>query len=169
MPKKKKNHHKKKVIQKPEFRGAHFLAPEFVYYKKGAVWYLATIVVGLGLIGLAIWLKYWLLSAVIFLSIIVFLQYSNKRPKSKKCSITKEGIKIDEKFFPIESFKSFHIIFDKPASHLFLETSRRFYPSFWLNVKNEDLERVVGTLSMILPEKVEHENFLVKINRWLRF
>jgi hypothetical protein len=169
--KKKKNQKKvsKNVQEKPVFHGVNFLAPEFVYYKKSIFWYVILVIIGLALLGVAIWLKYWLFGVVIFLSIIIFIQFSKKRPQSKECHITEKGIKVDDKFFPIESFKSFHIILDEHASHLFLETAKRYRASFWINVKNEDLERVGNALSFILPEKLEPENFMVKINRWMRF
>ena len=167
MSKKKKK--RRKIQKKQEFKGVHFLAPEFVYYQKGIFWYILLIIIGLGLIGASIWLKYWLLGVIIFLALIVFLQYSKKRPRSKDCHITKDGIKIDDKFFPIGTFKSFSVRYDEPSSHLFLETVKRFYPSFWLNVKNKDLERVGISLSQILPEKPTEGNMLARINRWIKF
>jgi len=154
---------------KIKFRAVNFLAPEFLYYKKGAGWYLALISAGLIIIGIAIWQKMWFLGAIILLSLIVFLQYSKMRPQSKKCHISLYHIKINDKIFPIEWFKSFSLIYDKPHSHLFLETAKRLSTSFWLHVKMKDLKRVRDSLLAILPEKPVQESFMVKINRWIKF
>jgi len=160
---------KRKKIKKKEFHGVNFLAPEFVYYKKGFGWYLILGLIGLGLIALAFWLKYWLLSAVIFLSLVVFLQYSKFRPKSKKCRISKDEILIDDKKFRIDEFEAFTIYLDQPNSHLFLERVKRLRPSIWLHIKNEDLKRIIESLSAVLPAKKPQYNFLVNLNRWMRF
>lgn len=169
MPTKKKRKTKPKRKPKAKARAVNFLAPEFVYYKKGLGWYIVSGIIGLGLIGVAVWQRQWFLGAIIFLTLIVFFQYSKKRPQSKKCHIGKDEIKIDQKPFPLNWFKSFSIIYDRPVSHLFLETSKRFYPSFWLHIKNKDLARVKKALLGVLPEKQAQEGTIVKINRWFRF
>ena len=174
MPKKKKPQRgpfrgKRKIKPKRKPRAVNFLAPEFVYYKKGAGWYFVIGIFSLATVAVAIWQSQWLLAVVIFLSLLVFFQYSKKRPKSKKCHIGKDGIKVDQKIFPPNLFKSFSIVYDRPVSHLFLETSRRFYSSFWLHIKNKDLARVKKALLGVLPEKQAQERMIVRINRWLRF
>jgi len=156
------------VKEKP--RAVNFLAPEFVYFRKGFGWYLAISLIGLGLIAVAVWLRFWLFGAVIALSLLVFFQYSHKRPQSRECQVSKEGVKIGEKFFPLSNFKSFSIVFDQPVSHLFLETAKRFQPSFWLHFKVKDLLRIRKSLLEILPEKpIHHEAIIARINRWIRF
>ncbi len=173
MPKQKRRKTKKVkktgAKSKLKTRAVNFLVPEFVYYKKGLGWYIVSGIIGLGLIGAAVWQRQWFLAVIILLAIIVFFQYSKKRPQSKKCHIGKDGIKIDQKTFPPNLFKSFSIIYDRPVSHLFLETSKRFYPSFWLHVKNKDLARVKKALLGVLPEKQTQEGMIVRINRWFRF
>jgi len=171
---KKKNKRAKKIKKihkagiKP--RAVNFLAPEFVYFRKGFGWYLVFSLIGLALIVVAIWLRLWLFVAVIVLSLLVFFQYSQKRPHSRECWVSPEGVKIGEKFFPLTNFKSFSIAYDQPVSHLFLEISKRFYPSFWLHFKAKDLIRVRNSLLEILPEKpTHHEAMIARVNRWIRF
>lgn len=170
MTKKRKKHQfKKKTRSKKILHSVNFLAPEFVYYKKSVFWYIIFGLVGVGLEVLAIWQRQWYLAIIVFLAGIVFLQYSKKRPKSKKCHLNKDGLKIDNKFFPLSRFRSFSIDYDRLVSYLFLETVKRFNPPFWLNIKNKDLVRVIKVLKKILPEKPTNQIMITKINRWIKF
>ena len=161
-----KKHHK---LKNHTTHSVHFLSPEFVYYHKGVGWYLAVSVAALAVLAIAIWQRMWLLIAVLVAGIFVFMQYSRKRPKSKKCQISQEGVKVDDKFLPLNKFKSFTIIYDKPHSHLFLETMKRISPSFWLHLKNKDLMRVRNFLLKILPEKANSESVIARINKLVKF
>ena len=160
---------KTRAKPKPKSRAVNFLAPEFVYYKKGAGWYFVIGIFGLATLAIAIWQRMWLMAVVIFLATIVFFQYSKHKPKSKKCHISEKEIIIDDKKFPISQFKSFSIYLDESVSHLFLERVGKLQSSIWLNVKNKDLKRVTGVLLKLLPLKEHHYRFMANFNRWFRF
>lgn len=166
--KKRRRKNKKSKVSKA-LRAVNFLAPDFIYYKKGWGWYLAIILLGLILLGVAIWLRYWLFSVVILLSIVVFIQYSKVKPKSKECRVSKDGVEIEGKFYPLSYFKSFAIHYEESSSHLFLETVPRFRPTFWLHIHNNDLKRVYHILSAVLPEKAPESYLMAKINKWFKF
>ncbi|HLC38925.1 MAG TPA: hypothetical protein VJJ80_02250 [Patescibacteria group bacterium] len=146
-----------------------FLAPEFMYFRKGILWYLIIGVIFVATLALAVWQRNWFLTAIVVLSAVVFFQYAPKRPRSLKCRLGLKKIEINGKIFPISNFKSFYLIPDRPNSHLHLEKLRWFSGSLWLNIKNKDAKRIYRQISQILPESSPKINFLTIINRWIKF
>ncbi|MBA7490633.1 hypothetical protein ES702_01173 [subsurface metagenome] len=168
MPKRKKR--KVKKSKKTKHYGAKFKAPEFIYYKKGAGWYVGVVLIAIILAGLFLWLKMWLLAGVVALAAIVAIQYATVMPKKFEVHIKTDQIEIKEKTYPISHFKSFWIVFDQPTSTLYLETTRKLIPWMSVHISAKEAVRVRKRLLNFLPEKkTASEDLFIKLNRWFRF
>lgn len=166
----KKSKRKVKKTTKIKHHGAKFRAPEFIFYKKGAGWYVGIIIISLGLLILFLWLKMWLLAAVVGLAGIVFVQYAQVRPKKYEVHIAADKIEIKGKTYPLSYFKSFWIVFDKPVGTLYLETTKRLMPWISVHVDADEILRIRHSLLNFLPEqKTVSEDMFIKLNRWFRF
>jgi hypothetical protein len=150
--------------------GLNFSAPEFIYYEKGRSWFLGIGILTLVVIGIAVLIKSWFLIGVMVLAMIVFYQYAKANPRDVSCSISDQGVKIGERFYPYQVLKSFWVVVDLPQSTLYLESTHRFSPFILVHIYNEDLPKIRETLLKFLPEKqTSQEEIFAKINRFLRF
>lgn len=113
-------------------------ANEFLYSKKGPLWYFLIIFLGI-IIGLIfIYLKSYLAATVVFLATLVFLLEGNRKPKQLQIKFTNDGVFIRDLFFPFTNFRSYFL----DADFIFLIKTKRF--SVPLNIpigNNADIDR----------------------------
>jgi len=145
-------------------------APEYTHYEKGVLWYLAVVICGLLLAGVAFYFHQWLLIAVIVMFVIVFIQYGRRQPQTRNYSILENGIKIDDKFYTFKEFRSFWFIESPEETTLNFQPTKRFALIISLplspEIKAEELREV---LIKYLPEKRVEEGFIDQLGRWLKF
>ena len=154
-----------------------FKAFDFEYQPKTLGWYLATIIVALGLIFLALWQNNFLFVVFVIIGELVIIYWANRKPTEWRIEIeiNKKTIKIAkdnfEKTFNLENdFVDFGI---RNSSENFKElilrrksSLRPFLEIYFPSVKEKDIRDIV---SKFLPEKEYPLSLMDSIIKFLGF
>lgn len=144
---------------------------EYVHFDKTSEWFWA-----LGLIAVAgavtsLIFKNLLFAIFILLAAFVLAIFASRKPEDVIFAITQRGVRINEKFYPFQSLKSFGIeeIGPKHTPKLILEVKSVFVPNIIIPIEGVDLDRVHDFLFTFLPEEDHEEPLSHKIMEWLGF
>ena len=131
---------------------------EYEQHERGTRWHVIMTILGLGLVGYAVFTQNFLFALIIILfAIIVFLQ-SHQEPHVILFKITDLGVILNNRFYSYSEFSDFYIIYNPPeVKTLFLETESSFRPRVRVALLNQDPNEVRFTLRQYLPEDVEKE------------
>ncbi len=147
-----------------------WMAPEFIRYKRGWVWYTMTTLV----IGALIYYAYATGSVTMILVcasiyIVLLLQHT-RHPKLVEAVISTYGIKFGKKKLPFSQMKEFWILHEPPyLDELHLKTGERMHPELVISLRGTDASMVRDLLSKQLPElEGKHEDFLDILIRLFR-
>lgn len=145
-------------------------ASEYIHHHKPAGWYTAfgLITVALGAL-LYIVLQDYLTIAVVVLMAVAILVYGVRKPNTLRYSITADGLKIDEKEYSFDRFKSFSIIEDGGLHSINLDPLHRFAPPLTIYFAPEDEQKVTELLGEYLPQNQKEPDIIDRLTRYLRF
>ena len=143
---------------------------EFSYYEKSRIWFLIGGVVFLLIIGYFT-ITNQLITALTFLllGVTVYI-FSLKRPRKITCSITYQGISVDNVTYPFSDLESFWIFYEPPEFKVIsLKNKKPYLPLIQIPFGEEDPMRIRQILLESLPEDEQEEPFSDKLARYLRF
>lgn len=143
-------------------------AEEYVRAEKGAGWYVALVIVVVGLVALSIWMKYWSFAVLIVLSAIALVIYSIRPPKTIHYSLTTKGLSEGGKLYSYEEFKSFGVIQTEKHTAVQLVPRKRFGARVTIYFPREKGEAIVDALGSRLLMKETKMDFMDKIVEWLK-
>jgi hypothetical protein len=144
-------------------------ASEYVHHHKGPGWYLALTAGLVVLLGVAVWLQFWLtLGAFAAMGVAIFM-YAHKPPRTLLYELTATGITIDGRAFPYKEFRSFGVLPDAEWHAIDLEPAKRFNPRITVLFDTEDLDAIVSHLELHLPQIDRKPDIIDRLSRYLRF
>lgn len=143
-------------------------AKEYIEHDKNAGWYIGLSVIGLLLVALSVWLRWWTFTAVVVLSFISLLIYVLRPARTLKYSISNKGLTEGEKVYRFEDFKSFGILQDDTNFAIVLIPRKRFSPAVTVYFPKEKGEEIVDQFGARLPMEEVKLDFIDKIVRKLR-
>ena len=164
-----KKHTKKKEIH-PAESVFTWKAPEFVYSKKTAKWYVYLIIVTLVLLVL-----YRLISKDIVTPILILLMafifgyYGSKKPKTIDYSVGPNGVKIGEKEISLDSLKSYSVQDYKDLSVVIFVPVKRFATLVTLYYYPEDEDKILGFIETVVPFDNRQEDLIDRFSRHIGF
>jgi len=145
-------------------------APEFLEYKKNISWYLILITLGIILSVIFYYTNNLLAIIMVILAVIVIIITASQKPKKRLYRLSKEGLKVNETFYPLDNFKSFFVTYVENVPQLHLEKVKKFSLPLDMFLTGVEENEVVNFIKLYLPE-----NTKIKIttsdlfSRWFKF
>lgn len=165
---KKKAQHKKKTGD--GFRFSSFSAPEFEYYEKSPLWFMAMTFINGTIIMMSIIYHYYSLALIVFLITVVVYQLANVKPKKAEYAITIDGLKTGGRILGWENFRNFWLSQTGNHHYLYLQPLNRFsQPIAILVPKNLNIFKLQYQLRLLIPESLRNSlHFSDRLSRLLR-
>ena len=137
----------------------HWTASEFIAHQKSAGWYFR-----LGVAAVFVAAVIWLLtrdkisSSAILIAALVLGAYGARKPRQLTYELDSQGLRIGEKYYSYEEFRSFAIIPEGAFSSVVFMPLKRFAPLTTIYYEPDDEERIVDLLTDRLPiEDRQHD------------
>ena len=143
-------------------------AEEYIQHDKNTGWYVGLIAVGLALVALSVWLKWWSFTALIVLAFVSLLIYVLRPPRKIKYTINSKGLLEGEKLYSFEEYRAFGILQDDTNFAIVLMPRKRFSPSVTVYFPKEKGEEIVDMFGARLPMEEVKLDAIDKIVKKLR-
>ncbi|MDP3003924.1 MAG: hypothetical protein Q8N43_00200 [Candidatus Azambacteria bacterium] len=144
--------------------------PDFT--PKTTRWFWALGILAFALIVFSILLKNYLLTIILALAIFIIYSSKNKKPELVNFRLDNDGLYIERKFYPYDSFESFWIFPVRGGSpeegenttdeerELALRYKRHLVPLLIVLFHNDDEQKIRKFLNKYLPENEEQESLI---------
>ncbi len=126
---------------------------------KTTEWFWAFGILALSFIVFSILLKNYLLIIILALAIFIIYSSKNKKPELINFRLDNDGLYIEDKFYPYDSFESFWI-FPAHNRELALRHKRHLMPLLIAPFHNNDEPEIRRILNKYLPESEEQESLI---------
>ena len=155
--------------QKPQ-EPVSWTASEFIAHHKDAGWYFLLLIGLVSLCGLIYFIIGDIIS-VVAIAVVAFLYLiiSNAKPRQRSYSINSQGISIDDKFYPFNSFKSFAITQEGAIGCINFLPLKRLLPEISIYFAPDDGPRIIDVLSGSLPNDQRQERGVDRLMKRLHF
>lgn len=120
-------------------------------------WLWALAIFGFAMVIFGIILKNYLLIVIIALTVFIIYTSKNKTLEFHSFKLSGEGLYINGKIYPYESFESFWIF---KGNEIAFRSKKRFMPLLITPFNGKDEQIIRKILSEHLPEVEEEESFL---------
>lgn len=143
-------------------------AEEYITHDKNAGWYIGLVIVGVALVALSVWLKWWTFTALIVLCFVSLLIYVVRPPRKIQYEVNEEGLFEGDKLYHFENFRAFGILQDDTNFAIVLMPRKRFSPAVMVYFPKEKGEEIVDLFGSRLQMEEVKLDFIDKIVRELR-
>jgi hypothetical protein len=145
-------------------------ASEFIAHNKGFSWYLVLAVVAAGVAAAIFFLtKDKITSGMVVIVAILFGIMGARKPRELQYQIDEQGIKVGDKFYDYDDFKSFSIIQEEGVETIWFMPMRRFMPGLTIYFSPEDADRIADLLAEFLPFEDRDQDPIDRLMHRLRF
>ena len=144
-------------------------AKEYIQRKRNAGWYVAIIVVVLGLTALGVWLKQWTFIPIPIVGAAALILMAVRPPRTLKYELGPEGLKEGNNLYKYEDFKSFGVVKNGEIFSIVMTPKKRFSPRVEIYFPQEQGEAIVDMFGARMPMEEIKLDFLDKIVKFLRF
>jgi hypothetical protein len=143
-------------------------AEEYITHDKNAGWYIGLAIVGIALVALSVYLRWWTFTALIVLCFISLLIYVIRPPRKIHYEISVKGLVEGDKSYNFDDFRGFGIMQDDTNFAIVMMPRKRFSPSVTVYFPKEKGEEIVDLFGARLPMIDVKLDFIDKIVRKLR-
>jgi len=143
-------------------------AEEYITHDKNAGWYIGLAIVGLLLIALSVWLKWWTFTALILLCIVSLLIYVLRPPRKIKYSVSAKGLTEGDRTYHFEDYRAFGVLQDDTNFAIVMMPRKRFSPAVTIYFPKAKGEEIVDVFGARLPMEEVKLDMIDKIVRKLR-
>lgn len=154
----------------PSVESVSWTSAEYIEHEKPPMWYGIFLGSTIAVSGIIYILTKEVLATIAILVVggsAAF--FASRPPASRNYEITGEYIKVDSKKYNIEDFKSFSIVEEGAKDSIWLQPTRRFAPFLIIYFNAEDEQRIIATLSTLLPHEERELDNLDRLTKKLRF
>ncbi len=145
-------------------------APEFIQYQKNTQWYVILVTVGIALTILFYYVNNILAMIMVILAVAVLFITANQKPKNRICKLTKDGLKINDKFYPMADFKTYFITYVENTPDLHFEMTKRFSAPVSVFIEGIDEKEIVDFIRIYLPENTNVKATATDLfSKWFKF
>jgi hypothetical protein len=148
----------------------NWTASEFIAHDKSPGWYgllaIATVVLCLFTYVL---IRDPITVAMIIIGAVLFGVYAGRQPRQLPYRLTNHGLKIGQRFYPMENFRSFAVVPEGAFSSIVLMPLRRFAPLTTIYFAPGDEDKIVELLSQQLPYAEHRHDAIDRLMRHIRF
>lgn len=144
-------------------------AEEYIAQKKNAKWYLGLILVGAGLIALAVWMKQWTFIAVVVVSVVALIMLSVRPARKIKYRLDAKGLAEDERKYMFSDYRSFGVMRDGEHFAIVLTPVKRFGGRVVVYFPEEKGEEIVDAFGARLPMEEVKVDVVDRLVKMLKF
>ena len=145
-------------------------ASEFIAHDKAPGWYGMLAVTTAVICALAYLLTRDLITiTMIIIGAVLFGVYAGRQPRQLPYRLTYHGLKIGQRFYPMENFRSFAVVPEGAFSSIVLMPLRRFAPMTTIYFAPDDEDRIVDLLAQQLPYAEHRHDAIDRLMRHIRF
>ena len=143
---------------------------EFTKHERSLLWYALSVLVVLGLLIFALVSGNVLFAIIIILASIIIIHISRHEPRIMNIKITKEGIVIENRFYPFSEIKNFWIIHEPDVKRLYFEFKSALIPRLSIPYQEQDPNQLREFLLEYIEENDEREGEPISeaVARWLK-
>ena len=159
MSKKNKKMTKKETGQsQPEIIAWEF--PEYEKHERSRSWYIIAGVIALALIIYAVWTANYFFALIIMLTGFIMIFLGQEEPLNIKFSLETIGIRLMDKFYDYDKFKSFAIIYqpEHGLKNIYFEYKNGLQPHLSIPLEQTNPITVRNYLLHHLPEDLERKD-----------
>ena len=132
--------------------------PEYLKPERGKAWYFFFFSAVILLLIYAMVTINFLFAIIVIISAIIVLMRSKYQPVAVDFSITKNGLMVEEKFYPFDLIKDFYIIYKpKEIKNLYFEFKSLLKPRVIIPLEDQNPLKVRDLLKEYLDENLEKE------------
>jgi len=145
-------------------------ASEFIDHQKSSVWFMGFI--GASLLSSIIVFfvtKDILATLVVLIGAVTFGMYAAKKPRTLTYSLMPHALKVDQKSYRYDDFKSFCVRQEGALFSIILEPIKRFMPPLTIYFAGEDGEKIFDSLAQHLPHEERKVDFVENLMSKIRF
>ncbi len=145
-------------------------ASEYIDHKQGFAWFVA-LAVATVLLAVGLWLlsgDYFGSGIIITLGVVVGI-FARRSPRQLKYEVSGDGLKIEEKLYPFNLFKTFSVVQDGILTSIDLTPIKRFMPPVSAYFDPGDQDKILAVLEEHLPYEEKTLDRIESLTRRLRF
>jgi len=145
-------------------------ASEYIHHDRGAAWY-ALLLLGTAGLAAAVYLltkDYFATGAIAVVGIIVGV-FAARKPSQVTYEISDSGLKVGQKLYPFNQFKSFSITHDAGVSSVSLLPLKKFMPPVDAYFGPADEEKITDLVGRHLPYEERKTAGIDRLSRKLKF
>ena len=145
-------------------------ASEYIAHEKSPTWFAGVAAASALCAAVIFFITRELLASVTIL-VVAFagMFFSARRPDTRRYRLSSNGLEIDDKSYTMSDFRSFSVVREGALESIWLETLQKFSPTIRLYFAPEDGERIVDSLSQVLPYSQKELDVVEKASRKIRF
>jgi len=135
--------------------------PEFTLQKRSVFWYLAMIILAIGLIIYSIITANFLFALIIIIAVFILFLKNYSLPKNVNFKIARKGIAVGNQFFSYDKIRNFYIIYEPPVIKKLYFVPKGFSPAISIPLFDKNPIEIRKKLLEYLEEdfKKEHQSF----------
>lgn len=142
----------------------HWDASEFIAHNKSAVWYVCLILV-IALLAVGIYFLTKDIFSVIIIAVIGVILgfFGAMKPRTLSYEVGPDGVKVGNKAFPFEDFRSFSVMKENSTPSVQLLPQKRFMVPIVMYFSSNETDQIVKTLGDYLPLENRKPDMVDKI------
>ena len=145
-------------------------APEFIDHDRNHQWYIAAVVVILGILAYSVYTRDWFFIGVLMVMVAVSFKYLNQKPSINLYAISRIGIFVNDRLYSFDDLHSFWIVYQPPVKTLNIMSVRKYMPALTIQLDDQDPVIIRSILKKFIPEQEKRgESFADKLSRVLKF
>ena len=154
----------------PDLPPVRWTASEFISHQKTTVWYVGLGVIAAIMTVFVIVVTHSVISGLVvaFASVVVGI-FAARKPETKQYEINDEGIRIGERSYSYDIFKSFSVVEEGAVNSIWLRPLKRLMPTIVMYFEFEDEDEIVDMLENFLPEEDRALDRIDQVSRRFRF
>jgi hypothetical protein len=144
--------------------------PEYPEYTRDMRWYLTAAGIGLIFLIYAIYTGNFMFAVIIIMGVLISIISSYKKPANINFTLSDEGVRLGEAFWPWQKFQSYWIVGEGKEKNLGLDLKNWLFTDLYIpitDVTAEEAEKFVSKFLKKNPER-KHEPISYSIGRRLK-
>jgi hypothetical protein len=144
-------------------------ASEYIEHHHGPGWYMALLwATGAATAGVYFLTKEYFATGVIAVVGIIVAVFASRKPQQIKYELSDSGLRVGQKLYNYNLFKSFSVVKEGGFSSLNLSPLKRFMPPVSAHFETKDEEKIISAISDFLPYEQHKVDQIDRLSRKLR-
>ncbi|HVX58723.1 MAG TPA: hypothetical protein VG964_03230 [Candidatus Saccharimonadales bacterium] len=145
-------------------------ASEYIDHEQGLGWFtlLTLATAALAVVVYFLTKDYFATGVIVVVGLIVGV-FARRKPRELKYELSADGLRIENRLYPLRIFKSYTIIQEGPIGNLEFMPLKRFMPPVSAYFELSDQKRIVAVLQNYLPYEERGLDNVERLSRRLRF